>query len=731
MATPIKPTAGSNATIFGKGTTDDYLIGTAGDDIITGGVQAIAYSDDGLDTMQGGVGDDFYIVNNGVGSDIIIEYVNEGNDSVFSSVNFTLPAEVENIISASTAAAGAAGVILKGNAFGNILDASQADANDTLMGFEGSDTYIVGVATDKVVEGRSSGSATKYGDTGGTDTIISKAAANVDLSSLITDANQLDTVSGSTRTIASGTVAGAISVVGAAFIENVVLDALAGARNIIGNALNNRLTGNNANNTIEGGAGNDTLDGKGGTDILIGGNGNDIYIQATTGDTFTETSASGGSDTILSSVASGTVTAPNFIENITLTGTGNVNATGNTLANTLKGNSADNTLLGDAGNDTLYGLQGTDSLNGGTGTDKMYGGRGNDTYYVDNTGDVVFEVLAAGTGTNVGGYAITTDDDTVNGAADKVYSTVNYSLNSKDAQGVEEIELNTGAGGTLTTNINATGNAQNNKITGNNGGNILDGGAGVDELIGLAGNDTYVVNHTDDVVTEAASSGTDTVKSSATYTLPNNVENLTLLTGAGNGTGNTLNNIMIGNTTANTLTGNAGNDTISGLQGADTIDGGAGNDRIAGGVGRDVVTTGADNDTVVFASGNLDSPATASSVAGIDLYSDLVFADGANKDSIDLTVAVSKVGATVSGSVTEATFVTDMNTLLKSATADTGFKVAAASITAAIVQVNAGGLSGRDFLAIDLDKSGTFTTSDFVIEITGSALTGLGTANFV
>ncbi len=51
------------------------------------------------------------------------------------------------------------------------------------------------------------------------------------------------------------------------------------------------------------------------------------------------------------------------IENITLTGTATINATGNALANVLTGNTGNNVL------------------NGGTGDDTMIGGVGNDTYY--------------------------------------------------------------------------------------------------------------------------------------------------------------------------------------------------------------------------------------------------------------------------------------------------------------------------------------------------------------
>ena len=65
-----------------------------------------------------------------------------------------------------------------------------------------------------------------------------------------------------------------------------------------------------------------------------------------------------GTDLIQSSV---TYTASNNVENLTLTGSGNIDATGNALANTLTGNSGNNTLNGGAGNDTLTGGSGTDT----------------------------------------------------------------------------------------------------------------------------------------------------------------------------------------------------------------------------------------------------------------------------------------------------------------------------------------------------------------------------------
>src|SRR5207237_85046 len=114
---------------------------------------------------------------------------------------------------------------------------------------------------------------------------------------------------------------------------------------------------------------------------------------------------------------------------------------------------------------------------------------------------------------------------------------------------------------TGTNAIDGTGNELNNTITGNTAANILTGGAG---------DDTYIVQNTDDVVMENPDEGVDTVVSSVSYALSDNVENLTL-TGIAdlNTTGNALDNV---------ITGNSGNNILDGGTGADTLIGGAGND---------------------------------------------------------------------------------------------------------------------------------------------------------
>ncbi|MCE6958305.1 calcium-binding protein [Cereibacter sphaeroides] len=110
----------------------------------------------------------------------------------------------------------------------------------------------------------------------------------------------------------------------------------------------------------------------------------------------------------------------------------------------------------------------------------------------------------------------------------------------------------------------------NDTLNAGAGNDTLDGCAGSDRMLGGTGNDTYLVDAAGDAVVEALRSGTDTVKSSVSFTLGANVERLVLSgSSAINGTGNTG---------ANAITGNAAANVLNGGGGADTLTGGAGND---------------------------------------------------------------------------------------------------------------------------------------------------------
>jgi len=118
------------------------------------------------------------------------------------------------------------------------------------------------------------------------------------------------------------------------------------------------LDGGPGNDTLTGGSGADYLHGGAGTDAMAGGAGNDTYIFDAIGDTVTEYVAQ-GTDTISSSVS---CVLPVNVESLILTGTGNINGTGNADANILTGNSRSNQLWGGGGNDTITGGLGLDTV---------------------------------------------------------------------------------------------------------------------------------------------------------------------------------------------------------------------------------------------------------------------------------------------------------------------------------------------------------------------------------
>ena len=227
---------------------------------------------------------------------------------------------------------------------------------------------------------------------------------------------------------------------------------------------NDRLFGGDGEDILYGGTGNDLLNGDTGNNTLVGGAGNDTYVVNTASDRVFETTTTasqidaGGIDTVRSAVSLNLNASAGvrFVERLALTGTANINATGNALANVLTGNAGNNVLNGGLGNDTLVG------------------GAGNDTYFVNAAGDRVFETTTTASLIDAGGI-------------DTVRSEVSLNLNA--SAGVRFVERLTLTG---TANINATGNALANLLTGNAGNNVLNGGLGNDTLVGGAGNDTFV-----------------------------------------------------------------------------------------------------------------------------------------------------------------------------------------------------------------------------------------------
>ena len=184
---------------------------------------------------------------------------------------------------------------------------------------------------------------------------------------------------------------------------------------------------------------------------------------------------------------------------------------------------------------------------------------------------------------------------------------------------------------------NLVGGGANDTLTGGAGNDTLDGGRGIDSLVGGVGNDTYYVDSQSDVVIEGVAEGADTVISSASLYLPDNLENLTLTGTAYFGVGNSLDNLVIGSSAENLLLGGAGNDTVRGGDARDAIFGESGNDVLYGDAGIDYIVAGTGNDTI-YAGNNADEAYGEDGndlIYGGDDFNSDILVGGAGNDTID------------------------------------------------------------------------------------------------
>jgi Ca2+-binding RTX toxin-like protein len=455
-----------NDTITGT-LGDDNLLGGGGSDTLIGGGSQLG------DVFQGGAGIDTYITSAGENNTLSFS---DAYGDISARRGVTVDADLGTAIDPWANAETFVGMTtFHGSQFGDTLYGSGAD--ETFRGLGGRD----------IIDGR-----------GGFDWVEYQSD---------------DSFRGSrgvTVNLATGTATDGFG----------HRDTLRGIEGVRGTNTSDTLIGNNDVNKLIGQDGDDFIDGGAGADVMAGGVGNDTYVVDDIGDTVRD-EGEWDTDLVKSSVSfnlANKAQVNGIIENLTLTGSANINATGNASNNVLRGNSGANVLSGGAGNDI----------------------------YVVGAGDKVNEAGSSGT--------------------DLVISSVTFNLTNKlQALGDIENVMLTGSAA-----ISVTGNALNNILTGNEGANTL---------VGLAGNDTYVVGDGDFVdESVSGSSGTDWVKSSVSFDLSNtaqaagSIENL-MLTGwdAYFATGNKGNNVLIGNDNNNMLNGGAGNDTLKGGAGADTF----------------------------------------------------------------------------------------------------------------------------------------------------------------
>ncbi len=324
-------TGTANIDVLGSD-QNNTLSGNDGDNRLDGGK--------GADTLAGGKGNDTYVVDDD--ADVVTEAADGGRDTVVSSRNYILGANLENLTlsddpteprnSPTSATGNELDNTILGNNRDNFLDGGAGDdtlsgglGRDAMQGGTGNDTYIVDNVGDRTVEAAGEG----------IDTVVSS-----------------------------------VDFVLADNVENLILGA--GAQRGIGNELDNVITGNvEDGNILLGAAGNDTLDGGAGKDILAGGSGDDTFVVDDLGDQVFEIKGE-GHDTIRSSIDFSLAETKAEIEDLILSGSAKIGV-GNDADNRLVGNDADNLLIGGKGNDTLVG------------------GKGDDIYVVDSKDDVVVE----------------------------------------------------------------------------------------------------------------------------------------------------------------------------------------------------------------------------------------------------------------------------------------------------------------------------------------------------
>jgi trimeric autotransporter adhesin len=503
---------------------DDLLIGHRGNDTLRGGngndelygsedsdtLEGGAHNDTldggtGTDTMRGGTGHDGYYVDNT--GDTVTENANEGDDTVYSTVSFTLGANVEDL-----ALQGSGIIDGTGNTLDNIITGNGSDneirgldGEDLLKGGGGADTLRGGNQNDELYG--ESGADILRGE-GGDDQMF--GGTNDDRYFVDTAGDLVTEFAGEGRDTVF--VSGLTNYTLTTSVEDLVLVT---GDNGTGNASNNTITGNILDNIIDGRGGQDTMEGRQGNDTYMVDQVNDIIVEA----------ADQGNDTALTSV-SYTLSTGVAVETLRTTndaGTGAINLTGNAFNNSLIGNNGANALSGRGGSDGIDGRGGIDTVNyldstagvivvlgqngasgfaqefalvnnqvqlvsvdtlisienvesssfgdtlvGNEAINQLRGFTGNDVYVVQNAGDVIIELANQG--------------------ADEVRTSVSYTLAATNAD-IETFRTTDEAG---TAAINLTGNGVANLIVGNAGNNQIAGGGGADRIIGARGVDTLI-----------------------------------------------------------------------------------------------------------------------------------------------------------------------------------------------------------------------------------------------
>jgi Ca2+-binding RTX toxin-like protein len=419
----------------------------------------------------------------------------------------------DDVINASTLAAGKIGLTIDGGVGNDVINGSAGsdtliggDGNDTVTGGAGNDTVFLGAGNDQFTWNTGDGNDAIEGQDG-TDTVIFNASASADTIFVAPNGGDVVVVGSN----------GSLDING---VENLVIKAGAGDDTITASNGLSTLTaltidGGSGNDTITGGDGNDTLIGGDGDDVVNGGRGNDIALLGSGNDQFIWNPGD-GSDIVEGQSGFDTLTfnGANIAENFNLTANGARGLLTRNVGNVTMDfdgierveiktfGGADNVTIGDLTGTSIKQVEVNLASQLGTGDDSS------DTVVVNGSvGNNRITVTSNGSSVIVSGLQEQVTIDGAEGANDALVvngSGGNDTINAASlAVGAIELTVNGGDG--------------NDTITGSAGNDTLNGGAGNDTVVGGAGNDFVQLGDGDERFVWNNGDGADTVEGQAGF----------------------------------------------------------------------------------------------------------------------------------------------------------------------------------------------------------------------
>ena len=616
------PVAYHGTDYLDGGAGADTLRGYGGDDTLLGGADGdTVYGEDGNDYIDVGTGDNLALGGNG--ADVIIAA--SGTVASLNGFNRLSGGTGDDVISGEGYLWGDDGndTLTTNGAYGQWAEQSVlmgGNGNDTLTSLSGG-ASMYGEAGDDWLKGGDGGSVASGGEgndvfAGGSGSDYGWGEAGNDAMSGGSSSDQFD---------------------GGAGTDQLYGDA--GDDILFGKDGDDVLAGGAGRDYLAGGSGNDTyfVDGTGGDDIIVDsegvntlqfaegisaeqlafrtgfddeGNANYLVVEG----------AGGNGHLILAAGLDGAISTLKFADGSTLTSaqardlalsnSGQLARQVGSTALTLLGSSGDDTigaaaakqtvtaglgndvLVGGTFDDVLQGEAGNDRLVGGGGKNELTGGEGTDTYAIGlgDAGTVIFDrhagaqseidAIEFGAGVLPAEMRLVQDGGNLavlmkNGTAQvslKGYFRTSIVGVPHDVAVDQKIERFQFADGTLWNSAQIASHIETGTAN---------------AMTGTAGDDTFVVDFDLDTVTESANAGNDTVRSSVSYSLPNNVERLVLTGGVNaNAWANSSNTVSY-------LVGNDGDNTFNGP-------GGAQNSLSGGGTGAFSVMSGGRGDDTYY-----------------------------------------------------------------------------------------------------------------------------------